>query len=162
MSGRPKAELVLSESEREQLKALTMRRKTAQALALRARIVLACAEGRSTGRSLLDDALSGGARALHSVLGRDAQGVRTGAIQAGASADIVSLNASHPVLAERFEAVSPTQRDESLRATINVHGTTTSILSVPTRYRPAAYSRSTAFACACELDHEVTQPARHR
>jgi transposase len=45
MSGRPKRELVLSESELEQLKALTMRRKTAQALALRARIVLACAEG---------------------------------------------------------------------------------------------------------------------
>ncbi|AJY39098.1 helix-turn-helix domain protein [Burkholderia humptydooensis] len=45
MSGRPKADLVLSESEREQLKALTMRRKTAQAMALRARIVLACAEG---------------------------------------------------------------------------------------------------------------------
>jgi transposase len=45
MRGRPKAELVLSESEREQLKALTLRRKTAQALALRARIVLACAEG---------------------------------------------------------------------------------------------------------------------
>jgi transposase len=45
MSGRPKAELVLSESEREQLKALTLRRKTAQALALRARIVLAWAEG---------------------------------------------------------------------------------------------------------------------
>ncbi len=43
MSGRPKTELVLSDSEREQLKALTMRRKTAQALALRARIVLACA-----------------------------------------------------------------------------------------------------------------------
>jgi transposase len=43
--GRPKAELVLSEAEREQLKALTMRRKTAQALALRARIVLACADG---------------------------------------------------------------------------------------------------------------------
>jgi hypothetical protein len=41
MRGRPKAELVLSELEREQLKALTMRRKTAQALALRARIVLA-------------------------------------------------------------------------------------------------------------------------
>jgi len=35
----------LSEAEREQLKALTMRRKTAQALALRARIVLASAEG---------------------------------------------------------------------------------------------------------------------
>jgi len=45
MSGRPKAELVLSEAEREQLTALTMRRKTAQVLALRARIVLACAEG---------------------------------------------------------------------------------------------------------------------
>lgn len=45
MSGRPKAELLLSESEREQLKALTLRRKTAQAIALRARIVLACAEG---------------------------------------------------------------------------------------------------------------------
>lgn len=46
MSGRPKAELVLSEAEREQLKALTMRRKTAQALALRARIVLACVSRR--------------------------------------------------------------------------------------------------------------------
>ncbi len=45
MSGRPKAELVLSEAEREQLTALTMRRKTAQAAALRARIVLACADG---------------------------------------------------------------------------------------------------------------------
>ena len=45
MRGRPKAPLILSESEREQLQALTMRRKTAQALALRARIVLACAEG---------------------------------------------------------------------------------------------------------------------
>ena len=44
MSGRPKAQLVLSEPEREHLVALTMRRKTAQALALRARIVLACAE----------------------------------------------------------------------------------------------------------------------
>ena len=45
MSGRPKGELVLSGSEREELQALTMRRKTAQALALRARIVLACADG---------------------------------------------------------------------------------------------------------------------
>jgi hypothetical protein len=41
MSGRLKRELVLSESEFEQLKALMARRKTAQALALRARIVLA-------------------------------------------------------------------------------------------------------------------------
>ena len=45
MRGRPKAALVLSEAERGQLEALTMRRKTAQALALRARIVLGCAEG---------------------------------------------------------------------------------------------------------------------
>lgn len=45
MSGRPKAELVLSKLELDHLKALTMRRKTAQALALRARIVLACADG---------------------------------------------------------------------------------------------------------------------
>ncbi|QRF59026.1 IS630 family transposase [Variovorax paradoxus] len=45
MSGRPKATLVLTDTEREELRALTLRRKTAQALALRARIVLACAEG---------------------------------------------------------------------------------------------------------------------
>lgn len=44
MSGRPKAQLVLSDAAREQLMALTLRRKTAQVLALRARIVLACAE----------------------------------------------------------------------------------------------------------------------
>ena len=45
MRGRPKALLVLDQMEREQLVALTLRRKTAQALALRARIVLACADG---------------------------------------------------------------------------------------------------------------------
>ncbi len=45
MRGRPKAQLVLSEPERVQLVALTARRKTAQALALRARIVLGCTEG---------------------------------------------------------------------------------------------------------------------
>jgi transposase len=45
--GRPMAQLVLREDEREHLTALTLRRKTAQALALRARIVLACAEGSS-------------------------------------------------------------------------------------------------------------------
>jgi transposase len=47
MRGRPKAELVLSESEREQLHAWSGRRKTAQALALRSRIVLGCASGTS-------------------------------------------------------------------------------------------------------------------
>ena len=45
MSGRPKAQLVLSKTEREQLERLTLRRKTGQALALRARIVLSCADG---------------------------------------------------------------------------------------------------------------------
>lgn len=38
-------EIVLSESERSELEALARRRKTAQALAMRARVVLACAEG---------------------------------------------------------------------------------------------------------------------
>jgi transposase len=45
MRGRPKTELVLSQSEREQPVALTMRRKTVQAIALRARIVLSCTDG---------------------------------------------------------------------------------------------------------------------
>jgi len=48
MRGRPKAELMLTEREREALVALTLRRKTAQALALRARIVLACADGQDS------------------------------------------------------------------------------------------------------------------
>lgn len=43
--GRPKAELVLSSVEREQLMAWSRRHSTAQALALRARIILQCAEG---------------------------------------------------------------------------------------------------------------------
>jgi hypothetical protein len=45
MRGRPKAELVLIEAEHERLTGLTLRRKAAQAWALRARIVLACAQG---------------------------------------------------------------------------------------------------------------------
>jgi hypothetical protein len=44
-AGRPKAELVLTEPEREQLAAWARRRKTAQALALRSQIVLACSDG---------------------------------------------------------------------------------------------------------------------
>ncbi len=46
-TGRPTATLVLSSEEREQLEQWARRRKTAQALALRSRIVLASAEGRS-------------------------------------------------------------------------------------------------------------------
>ena len=72
-----------------------------QRLAHRARNVLASAEGRSTGRSLLDDALAGGARALHSVRVSGSGVPRTGALRSGASADIVSLNAQHPALAQR-------------------------------------------------------------
>src|SRR5215212_7966788 len=46
-TGRPKAELVLSDVERETLVRWSRRAKTAQALALRSRIVLACADGAS-------------------------------------------------------------------------------------------------------------------
>jgi transposase len=45
MAGRQLAGLELSEGERAELRLLAARRNTAQALALRARIVLACAEG---------------------------------------------------------------------------------------------------------------------
>jgi hypothetical protein len=44
--GRPKQALQLSDSEREQLVRWERRRKSSQALVLRSRIVLACAEGR--------------------------------------------------------------------------------------------------------------------
>ena len=47
MIGRPKAELVLTEEERVALQRLARRRKTAQAIALRARIVLECASGKT-------------------------------------------------------------------------------------------------------------------
>ena len=43
--GRPKARLIVSPSERKRLEAWTRRRKTAQALATRSRIVLLCAAG---------------------------------------------------------------------------------------------------------------------
>lgn len=45
--GRPIPKLILTAQERETLQGWAQRRKTAQALALRARIVLACAEGKS-------------------------------------------------------------------------------------------------------------------
>jgi len=47
MGRRAQGQLVLSQAEREELVALTLRRKTAQALAQRARIVLACAGGQA-------------------------------------------------------------------------------------------------------------------
>jgi transposase len=45
--GRPKAQLVLTDAERDQLTRWSRRAKTAQALALRSKIVLACASGLS-------------------------------------------------------------------------------------------------------------------
>jgi len=50
-TGRPKTQLVLAEEERLVLERLTARRKSAQAMAMRARIVLACATG-STNRAV--------------------------------------------------------------------------------------------------------------
>lgn len=106
-----------------------------QRLAQRARNVLARAEGQSTGRSLVDAALAGGAQALIAtsrsggadavgggaqalaaapVAGAGGNGGRPGdsahgsprqigGLAVGASADIVSLAAGHPALAERHE-----------------------------------------------------------
>ena len=82
-----------------------------QRLAQRARNVLARAEGQSTGRSLFDAALAGGTQALRArgvgvsgggAVGRPA-GLQTPGLNVGALADIVSLNADHPCLAERRE-----------------------------------------------------------
>lgn len=53
-AGRPKADLVLSEAERVQLTWWARRAKTAQYLALRARIVLRCAEGGTNGQAAAD------------------------------------------------------------------------------------------------------------
>jgi formimidoylglutamate deiminase len=66
-----------------------------QRLTLRARNVLARAEGQSTGRGLFDAALVGGAQALGMQSG--------GGLSVGASADVVGLAADHPALAERHE-----------------------------------------------------------
>src|SRR5690348_8793115 len=52
--GRRKAELVLDEAERAQLVRWSRRAKTAQYLALRAKIVLRCAEGGTNGRAAAD------------------------------------------------------------------------------------------------------------
>jgi transposase len=52
--GRPKAELVLLEAERAQLISWARRAKTAQFLAMRAKIVLACAEGGTNKQAAAD------------------------------------------------------------------------------------------------------------
>ncbi len=53
-SGRPKADLVLSEDERAQLTSWARRAKTAQYLAMRAKIVLRCAEGGTNKQAAAD------------------------------------------------------------------------------------------------------------
>ncbi|WP_410628502.1 IS630 family transposase [Amycolatopsis sp. cmx-8-4] len=54
-TGRPKAELVLADVEREQLIRWSRRPKSSQALALRSRIVLACAEPGATNKQVAAD-----------------------------------------------------------------------------------------------------------
>jgi transposase len=54
-AGRPKAELVLSDAEREQLTRWSRRPTSSQALALRARIVLACAAPGLTNKQVAAD-----------------------------------------------------------------------------------------------------------
>ncbi|HEV2284750.1 MAG TPA: formimidoylglutamate deiminase [Steroidobacteraceae bacterium] len=66
-----------------------------QRLALQARNVLASGAGTSTGRSLFEAALGGGARALLP------GGTAAAGLAVGASCDVVTLNAAHPVLAGR-------------------------------------------------------------
>ncbi len=67
-----------------------------QRLVQRARNVLAAGHGASTGRSLFDAALSGGAQALY-------PGERATGLAPGASLDLLSLNAAHPALIARRE-----------------------------------------------------------
>ena len=54
-TGRPKVELVLTDGEREQLIRWSRRRKSSQALALRSRIVLACAAPGATNKQVAAD-----------------------------------------------------------------------------------------------------------
>jgi transposase-like protein len=54
-TGRPNAELVLAEDERDQLMRWSRRAKSSQALALRSRIVLACAQHGVTNKQVAED-----------------------------------------------------------------------------------------------------------
>jgi formiminoglutamate deiminase len=69
-----------------------------QRLARRSRNVLAGESGHSTGRSLFDGALAGGAQALCGPAARDRVGLAP-----DAPLDLVSLDAAHPALIERRE-----------------------------------------------------------
>jgi formimidoylglutamate deiminase len=65
-----------------------------QRLTHRARNLLAAGAGASTGRSLFEAACDGGSQALHGPQGQ-------GGLRAGASLDLVTLNADHPALIGR-------------------------------------------------------------
>jgi formiminoglutamate deiminase len=67
-----------------------------QRLSQRARNVLAAGQGASTGRSLFEAALGGGAQALY-------PDARATGLAPGASLDVLSLNAAHPALIARRE-----------------------------------------------------------
>jgi formiminoglutamate deiminase len=67
-----------------------------QRLAQRARNVLAAGAEASTGRTLFEAALGGGWQALHAEAAASPRG-----LTAGASLDLVTLNATHPALLER-------------------------------------------------------------
>jgi cytosine/adenosine deaminase-related metal-dependent hydrolase len=67
-----------------------------QRLTHRARNVLASSQWQSTGRSLFEAALTGGAQALQPDIGPESAGLRV-----GAPFDVVSLAADHPALIER-------------------------------------------------------------
>jgi formiminoglutamate deiminase len=67
-----------------------------QRLAHRARNVLAAGADASTGRTLFEAALAGGAQALHGAAAAPPAGLAP-----GASLDLITLNAAHPALLER-------------------------------------------------------------
>jgi cytosine/adenosine deaminase-related metal-dependent hydrolase len=71
-----------------------------QRLSRRARNVLAGDTGHSTGRSLFDAALAGGAQALGAASAGDGD---PPGLRAQAAFDLVSLDAGHPALIERRE-----------------------------------------------------------
>jgi formimidoylglutamate deiminase len=71
-----------------------------QRLSRRARNVLADDTGHSTGRSLFDAALTGGAQALGGAAAGDGE---PAGLRAQAALDLVSLDAGHPALIERRE-----------------------------------------------------------
>src|SRR5215469_10308965 len=73
-AGRRKAELVLAEAERAQLVRWARRAKTAQYLALRAKIVLRCAEGGTHKQAAVDPAGPGRGRDRGHAGGRPGQG----------------------------------------------------------------------------------------